>query len=290
MSAGAIESIFRFSLFFIGAAAVQHILMQKMYRALFVKLKNAGIIGGMFSRPAVIAHELVGHLIPAMLSGSRIIDVELREERGHVGVKYAKNLFGMISVTISAFGPAFFLPLLFIALYAYLNAYDISLYLTSGDLSNKIFGLISDVSRLDEIKDIIVLYAAVAIAPSAASSTGDIKMFISFVKNNKGLAIIWASVWLIVFYISYALGTHATDIGAAIIINSFAHYIFMYAISFAVLFAIVRGWEKHALMEGVAAMICFPAAVKFIFPSFEYPLIIGLLASDLVVLALKNKK
>lgn len=290
MSFEAIESIAKFSILFIGVTIIQHLFMKQMYKSLFIKLKKISVIGDIFDRPAVMVHELVGHLIPAILSGAKIIDVELREEKGHVGVKYSRNLFGMISVFISAFGPTFFLPLLFMFIYAYLNSYDPIAYITSMDIINNLINMIADISNLDEIKDVILLYVAVVIAPGAASSTGDIKTLISFIKNCKGLTLVWTIVWVVVLYISYVLGTHITDVGIGVIINSFAAYITMYIASASFLLILVNGWKNRTLIESMLVFVGVIALAKIIAPQFGFPLIAGLACADVIALTLKNKK
>ncbi len=277
----AIESIGRFVIFFSVISVVQHFLMAVLYRNVFVRVSSLPLVSTIFTRPTVLMHELFGHLIPALLSGSNIIGMDLEEHKGQVSVKYEKNMFGMISVFIAGFGPTFFLPLIFIALTAYVNSYDILHYAIAGDPIHKFISILADISRMDELKDVLLLYTAIVIAPGAASSEGDIKSVIAFVKSSPFMVVIVGLALALVLYISYVEGFRITYYVGAVIVDTFAAFMAMYILSalFLSFFAIGGGY-----VWGMVAFIAVFGAAKLLIPAFDFPLIAGLTAADIALL------
>ncbi|MGC8924145.1 MAG: hypothetical protein ACP5KJ_03060 [Candidatus Micrarchaeia archaeon] len=284
MANSPIESIGIFFALFAVAIIIQHIMMTLMYRWLFLKLTLVPIIGDVFNRPAVIIHEFFGHLIPAIISGSNIIGINLHEERGQVSVKYEKNIFGMASVFIAGFGPTFILPFIFIGLLIYLNSYDAVGFFSSHILVKNFFEFVSDISMMDELKDVLLLYAAVVLAPGAASSAGDLRSVIEFVKNAKGMVLIGSLVAIAVMYISYIEGFKISDYGIIIVQNTLTAYIMIYIFALLVIILVVYGWLNKAYLESIFTLIAIFILSIMLVPSFRYPLILGLIAADGIAL------
>lgn len=280
----ALTSIARFAFLFILVSIFQHVCMVIMYKNIFLKIARVPIIGNVFNRPTVFVHELFGHLIPALLSGSKIVGLDLEEQSGQVSVKYEKNMFGMASVFIAGFGPTFILPLIFMVLFAYLNNYDVLGYVLSDDPLGKIQTILVDIARMDELKDVLVLYAAIVIAPGAASSKGDVQSVIGFVRSSLHIVIIVSVFLLLLLYISYIGNFRLTEYGATIITNTFATFVAMYVFSLTFLFLLVEGWERKAYDFGIITFVIVFLGLKLALPAFEYPLIAGLICANVAIM------
>lgn len=313
----ALQSIVVFAILFITFSIIQHVFMVFLYRDLFLKLKELGHFGSLFSWPAVVLHELVGHAIPAILSGSNIVGVDLQGEKGQIAVKYEKNLFGGVSVFIAGFGPTFFLPLLFILLYSLVSGHDAIQFVLLPDITAKFMALLQEVCMLENVQAAVLLYAAIVIAPGAASSIGDMKSVIAFIRESPLIVIVGGATVFFVLYASFVNGFLLSDYGIAIIKNTFVAYVVMYILCWLSLHLIISCGKNRAylagglvLLAGFAAAKLGPAlllivqkvlpplahAIPFALPAlslvFAYPLIIGLVLANIAifVIGLKRKQ
>jgi len=289
-------SIGAFAFLFILFSFIQHLLMVFLYNNLFVKLKEIKYVGGFFSWPTVTLHELVGHLIPALLSGSNVVGLDLRKETGQVAIKYEKNLFGAVSVFIAGFGPTFFLPLLFIILYMFVRGYDVVQFFQNEEMIGKFTNVLKDLCRVEDVGAFLLAYAAIIIAPGAASSAGDMNSVKAFVSESPLMVIALGIIALFVMYASFTNGFLLSEYGIRIIENTFAAYVMMYILSILFLFMLVRGNESGMLGESVVFLAIMVVLIKLggsivKTPFFEYPLLSALLFTDfaLILIGLKRK-
>ncbi|MEM3364303.1 MAG: hypothetical protein QXS93_02215 [Candidatus Micrarchaeia archaeon] len=298
----ALQSICAFALVFVFATFVQHVLMVFLYRGLFVRLKDIKYIGSVLSVPTVFLHEVVGHIIPALLSGSNVIGVDLREEKGNVSVKYEKNIFGGVSVFVAGFGPTFILPLLFIVLYALASGQDIIEFISEPDIIGKYVAVLRDVCALDNARDVLLVLASLIIAPGAASSSGDMRSVISFVRESPLIVLVMCAVALFVLYASYTGGFYLSDYGYLIALNTLLAFVVMYIIALLSLYFIIEGSKINRYFVAALVLALGIFGSKYLMISnitnvlpvlsvaFAFPLITGLVLANLVLILLRLKK
>ncbi|MEM4331883.1 MAG: hypothetical protein QW500_01235 [Candidatus Micrarchaeia archaeon] len=298
----ALQSICAFALVFVFATFVQHVLMVFLYRGLFVRLKDIKYIGSVLSVPTVFLHEVVGHIIPALLSGSNVIGVDLREEKGNVSVKYEKNIFGGVSVFVAGFGPTFILPLLFIVLYALASGQDIIEFISEPDIIGKYVAVLRDVCALDNARDVLLVLASLIIAPGAASSSGDMRSVISFVRESPLIVLVMCAVALFVLYASYTGGFYLSDYGYLIALNTLLAFVVMYIIALLSLYFIIEGSKRNRYFVAALVLALGIFGSKYLMISnitnvlpvlsvaFAFPLITGLVLANLVLILLRLKK
>ncbi|MCX8200362.1 MAG: hypothetical protein N3G76_02740 [Candidatus Micrarchaeota archaeon] len=271
-----------------------------MYRGLFTRLKEVKLVGAVLGWPTVLLHEIVGHMIPALLSGSNIIGLDLREEKGQVAVKYEKSIFGGVSVLIAGLGPTFVLPLLFVVAYCAASGQGIISFITEPSLSAKYAGMLSDISSLDNVWDFLLVIAAIVIAPGAASSAGDMRSIVGFMRESPLIALVMGMVAFFVLYASYDGGLPLSDYGSMIAANAVCAFLVMYIIALLSLYIIVEGSNLYAF--SMPTLVCGIIASKYlIVPAVKgtvplagvlsgYPLLAGLGAACLVVFLVRLKK
>ncbi len=97
------------------AVIIQHLIFNYIIYPLFNELSKHPH-GSIFTIPVVYLHEVVGHLIPAVLTGSRLKDADFESNKGKLQFSIPNNLFGAISTIIMSLGPTFIIPLLFLFL------------------------------------------------------------------------------------------------------------------------------------------------------------------------------
>ena len=289
MNYAAVHSIAWLMLLFLLFGIVQHLLMLIMYKRIFLRLAKIPYVSALFDRPTVLLHELVGHLIPAILSGSRIVGMDLHETKGSVSVKYEKNMFGTASVFIAGFGPTFFIPLVFIATYAMLNSYDIIPLIMQMDAFARMEMMLSRISGAVGPEMIMLVYLAAIMAPGAASSPGDVRSVLSFVRAAPLKVVFWGLVAVLVMYISHTMGFRIADYFTSVIIATFSAYLVMYSVALPLLACIVLAYERKGYIYAIAGFAAAYLSVAYFLPWFGYPLIVGLVFANVLLIA-KGKK
>ena len=273
MNSNAFPNILGFFVLFFGIVIVQHVLMRIIY-PIFRTVKSMPF-STPFNVPTVMFHEIIGHLLPAIFTGSRITGIDLGQVKGNVSISYQKNFFGMISVFIASVGPTFILPLFFIVVYYYLYGYDIYSLLHGFDIMK----LVSDVSNVDSIYDIVLIYLAIVLAPSSASSSMDMQAAIKFMRESPFLVLFWLIVIVFLLYYSLELRFDIVSYARNIVITAFLSYVFMYSLSLPFYYA----FSKRVLLQSfVGGVIIF--FVKLVLFGSSYALYYGLAAFSLIAI------
>lgn len=252
---------------FVTTAGIQHLLM----RAASVnqaQLSKIPLLSNLFGVPAVALHEIFGHLIPAMLSGSRIRGVLLRASEGHVAVSFEKNIFGFMSVLVMGFGPGIALPLLFLVVALMAGGYQPVAFMLNENFIGKFTVLMADIFRLDSPLDFMLIYLMAITVPGAAASMGDIMSMFSFARDAPVFTLLCIAFITFAFAISGEFGIMLARYGSLLVLNSFATFTCIYLPGLAILTLLVQGWARKAYTIAGLAMLASLAILSLMLPQY----------------------
>ncbi len=105
---------------------VQYFIFNYILYPLYYRISKLSY-GQFLTRPVVYLHEFFGHILPGMLTGSQIRDMDFEASEGSVSATIPHNMFGAISIVVMGLGPSLILPLLYILLLVYLSSCSYSL-------------------------------------------------------------------------------------------------------------------------------------------------------------------
>ncbi|MEM0437780.1 MAG: hypothetical protein QXU54_00595 [Candidatus Micrarchaeia archaeon] len=260
-----IESLVRLAALFVIAAGTQHLLM-RIASVNHARLSRIPLLGNLFGVPAVFLHEVFGHLIPAVLSGSRVRGVLLGASEGHVSVSFDKNIFGFVSVLVMGFGPGLALPLLFLAIALVAGGYQPLAFALNENFVGKFAVLMADIFRLDSPLDFLLVYLMAITVPGAAASTGDIASMLSFARSAPVFTLVCIAFIAFAFVVSGGFGVTLADYGSLLVLNSFATFMCIYLPGLAIITLLVQGWVRRAYALAGIAMLVSLAMLYLVLP------------------------
>ncbi|MCX8205926.1 MAG: hypothetical protein N3H30_01725 [Candidatus Micrarchaeota archaeon] len=261
-----VESLVRLAALFFLAAGLQHMLM-RIASANLARAQEMPLLGKTLGAPAVMLHEVLGHLIPALLSGSRVKSVVIGEREGHVAVTYEKNIFGFVSVLIMGFGPGIALPLLFLLLALLAGGYAPVEFIQNGEFVGKFILLMKGIFALDGPLDYLLIYLMAIIVPGAAASTGDLLSVFTFVRSAPVFTLLCIAFITIVLVASGEAGVMAADYASLLVLNSFATFACIYLPGLAIQVIVVQGWKRGSYAHAAAAIGASFAALTYMLPA-----------------------
>ncbi|MFH1285715.1 MAG: hypothetical protein ABIH99_03980 [Candidatus Micrarchaeota archaeon] len=246
----------------------QIFLVEFLYRrVIYPSMRKNRITSFFISWVAVASHELLGHFAVGAATGSQIDDIELSSSSGHVISRYEVSVFGWFSQAISSFAPCFAPTLLLLAIYYF--AFPNQLLLPTSSFQQILLSQTTNIQNfaysltdLFNPFSLLLLYLIMPLSLTAASSTVDLKGFLSSIVRHPLIFLSFFIISLIIYASLLAFGINPSYAVFWFVTLSFALVLLGNLLSLA-LAILVELTTRTSLLPTLLALLSFPSSYYY---------------------------
>ncbi|MBI5159176.1 hypothetical protein HY992_03590 [Candidatus Micrarchaeota archaeon] len=243
---------------------VQTIATKRVYKIVLAEAGKNKVANFLVAWASIASHELLGHFVVGVTTGSKIKEVHVGERRGHVVSGFEQSFGGFSSLLFTSLAPCFMPPIVLVAL-----AFFLFPGVVVSDWTNGIDGVIASVvesvvglaiasSDFFNLNSLLFVYLLVVVSLTASSSPEDVAVVIrQAVARPPAVLFLFVLLGVVVFT-AEAIGANVVNPLLWVLLLSFAVVIGGLAVALAATFYLKKLREAR-VVGGVACMLLLVA-------------------------------